>query len=164
MSGEEYLSVARVKAYDKHKKDLEVLKRVLKSNSMDSYKKMFRIMEDNNYSAYVGSVNYKNEKVRRGAKHDTDEIFKKMKAIVSGCEDCEEKNYILCELDKGTFLPKQVTSSNGVIPNQVHKKELKRIIENAQKYLEFLTYKDESGLSVGEKIIKLFEFQIPYYV
>lgn len=30
--------------------------------------------------------------------------------------------------------------------------------------MEFLTYKDESGLSVGEKIIKLFEFQIPYYV
>lgn len=63
---------------------------------MDSYKKMFRIMEDNHYSAYVGSVNYKNEKVRRGAKHDTVEIFKKMKAIVSGCEGCEEKNYILC--------------------------------------------------------------------
>ena len=30
--------------------------------------------------------------------------------------------------------------------------------------MEFLNEKDETGLTVSEKIIKLFEFQIPYYV
>ena len=48
-------------------------------------------------------------------------------------DDCEAKESILQdEIEKGTFLPKQITASNGVIPNQVHKKELKKILTNAR--------------------------------
>ena len=61
-------------------------------------------------------------------------------------------------------MPKQLTASNGVIPNQVHAKEMKKILSNAERYLPFLREKDETGLSVSEKIMKLFSFQIPYYV
>lgn len=164
MKDEEYLSVARVNMYNKHQKDLKLLKTLLKENSMDVYNKIFREMNDNNYSAYVGSVNSKKGVIRRGKKHDVTEIFKNIKKAVSECEDSEIKNYILEELEKGTFLPKQITAENGVIPNQVHKKELKKILDNAGKYLTFLNEKDDTGYTVSEKIVQLFEFRIPYYV
>ena len=57
-----------------------------------------------------------------------------------------------------------MTASNGVIPNQVHVREMKKIFENAESYLDFLKEKDETGLSVTEKILRLFSFQIPYYI
>ena len=104
------------------------------------------------------------DSIRRGKKHDVTEIFKNIKKAVSECEDSEIKNYILEELEKGTFLPKQITAENGVIPNQVHKKELKKILDNAGKYLTFLNEKDDTGYTVSEKIVQLFEFRIPYYV
>lgn len=164
MAGEEYLSVARVNTYEKHQKDLKILKAYLKENSMKEYNKMFRQMNDNNYSAYVGSVLYKDNSVRRGKSNKREEFYKYVKDVIKNWEDSETKKYIEDEIEKATFLPKQMTASNGVIPNQVHKKELKRILENASGYLEFLNEKDETGLTVSEKIIKLFEFQIPYYV
>lgn len=71
---------------------------------------------------------------------------------------------MLEEIGKEIFLPKQLTASNGVIPNQIHKKELKKILENAENYLPFLREKDESNLTVSERIVKMFEFQIPYYI
>ena len=163
----EYLSFARVASYEKHKKDLEVLKNLYKAYLPDEYDNMFRIMADNNYSAYVGSVNSQkqNEKVvRRGAKFNQEEFTKALKKHLELMPDCDEKKYVLEELDKGTFLPKQITNANGVIPNQVHKRELKAILKNAETYLPFLKEKDESGLTVSERIISLYEFQIPYYV
>ena len=39
-----------------------------------------------------------------------------------------------------------------------------RILNNAEKYLPFLSEVDNTGYSIKEKIIQLFEFQIPYYV
>lgn len=158
----EYLSYARVDLYKKHKSDLTVLKRVFKKYVPDKYNTMFREMNDNNYSAYVGSVNSGEKPERRGGK--ATEFFPNLKKIINEMPEDEDTCYILSEIDKETFLPKQLTSSNGVIPNQVHKSELKKILENAEKYLEFLNNKDETGLSVSEKIVSLFEFQIPYYV
>lgn len=67
-------------------------------------------------------------------------------------------------MDAESFLPLQVTKDNGVIPHQVNEIELKKILENAQTYLPFLNCKDESGMSVKEKIICIFEFRVPYYV
>lgn len=62
------------------------------------------------------------------------------------------------------FLPKQITGANGIIPNQVHRKELKKILENAEHHLDFLKEKDESGYTVSERILMLFSSNIPYYV
>lgn len=163
-----FLSEARVASYEKHKIDLSILKNIIKEYAPQEYNSMFRIMSDNNYSSYVGSVNYKHNKInnhnRRGAKCSIEDFYKIIKAILKDVPECENKAYILNEIDKGTFLPKQITSSNGVIPNQLHKAELKTILSNAENYLEFLKHKDESGYTVSEKIIKLFEFQIPYYI
>lgn len=159
-----YLSYARVDLYKKHKYDLSVLKKLYKDFAPDEYNSMFREMADNNYSAYVGSVNSKNGTIRRGVKVDSKTFFDKIKKSVLLMPDCQEKEYVLNEIDKESFLPKQLTSSNGVIPYQVHMMELKAILANAEIYLKFLKIKDETGLTVSEKIMQLFEFQIPYYV
>lgn len=159
-----YLSYARVELYEKHHEDLVRLKQLVKSYSMEEYTKLFRIMEDNNYSAYVGSVNSKKAQVRRNAKCKEEDFWKNLRKIVEKTQDCEDKTYILQELDKRTFLPKQLTASNGVIPNQVHAAEMKQILQNAEQYLPFLKEKDESGLTASERVLKMFSFQIPYYV
>ena len=51
-----------------------------------------------------------------------------------------------------------------MIPYQLHLKELKKILDNAENYLELLKQTDENGVSVKEKIISVFSFRIPYYV
>ena len=166
----EYISMAKVASYEKHKRDLKILKDVYRKYLPESYDDMFRVMKDNNYSAYAGSVNSREAggrvKVRRGAKSgDFFQVIKKQTGRIEGYEGIDECVYILGEIDRGTFLPKQRAVENGVIPNQLYRKELKKILENAQVYLPFLNEKDaESGLTASEKILALFSFRIPYYV
>lgn len=164
MRGSKYLSEARVKDYEKHKKDLNLLKKVIRENVPDEYDVMFREMLPGSYSAYVNSLNA-DEKLRRNIKgRKQEDLYKKIKTILKQIKDCEEKEYILNEIESESFLPKQLTASNGVIPNQVHTIEMKKILKNAEGYLPFLKKKDDSGLTVSEKILELFQFQIPYYV
>ena len=160
----QYLSEARVSSYEKHEHDLKLLKKLYKKYSMQEYNNMFRVMKENNYSAYVGSVNGIDKTRTRTAKVDVVKFFDGIKKTVSKMEHTIETEYVLSEIEKGTFLPKQLTSANGVIPNQLHKKEMIEILDNASLYLNFLNEVDETGLSVKEKIVKLFEFQIPYYI
>lgn len=170
LSGEQYLSMARVKQYEQHKEDLRQLKEVLKRYDKSAYKKMFRVMGKDNYSAYVGSVNYNEHKERRNGGDGKDaEGFRKTVDKVLGTlpEEAQLDQDVIDIREKiknEAFLPKQLTSANGIIPNQVHLRELKKILENASVYLPFLNDVDESGLTVKERIAKLYEFQIPYYV
>lgn len=161
--GPQYLSYARVESYEKHHKDLLVLKRVYKKYARKHYDEMFRIMSDNNYSAYSGSVNSKIQQ-RRGGKRRLEDFYKIIKSAVSKMPKDDYTRYILEEIEKETFLPKQLTNSNGVIPMQIHKMELSAILKNAERYLDFLTKKDDTGIAVSQKILDMFGFQIPYYV
>ena len=158
------LSHARVLLYDKHQSDLKLLKKVLKKNDMKQYHMQFRTMQANTYSAYVGFVEYKGRKERRTAKCDPDTFFSQIKKSVSSMPQDKDTEYILGEIDKETFLPKQLVPSNGVIPNQVHAAEMKKILDHVEKYLPFLREKDESGLTCSERILELFRFHIPYYI
>ena len=40
----------------------------------------------------------------------------------------ENVQKILTSIENETFLPKQLTASNGVIPNQVYAREMKKIL------------------------------------
>lgn len=159
-----FISEARVASYEKHKKDLSILKKLIKENAPKEYSAMFRRMEVGNYSAYVGSVNSGVEKARRTASASREDLYKRIKSVVEKMPESEEKAYILDEIDKENFLPKQMTADNGVIPYQVHMTELIAILENAESYLPWLKDVDESGLSVSKRIVEVFKFQIPYYV
>lgn len=167
MNGERYLSVARVASYEKHKKDLQILKDILKKYDTKEYFEMFRneSAKSESYSAYVGSVKYHGT-FRRGLSGGKQEdLYKHIKKVLGKFpQDDEGVTYILEEIETESFLPKQLTASNGVIPNQVHAREMLAILKHAELYLPFLQEKDDTGLSVSEKILKLFMFQIPYYV
>ncbi|MDE6550079.1 MAG: type II CRISPR RNA-guided endonuclease Cas9 [Clostridia bacterium] len=76
----------------------------------------------------------------------------------------EKYSKIKEKIDNGTFAPKLRSSDNGIIPNSLHRKELEIILNNASKYLPFLNEKDESGLSVSDKIIAIFDYKLPYYI
>ncbi|MGN0350994.1 MAG: type II CRISPR RNA-guided endonuclease Cas9 [Roseburia sp.] len=166
LKGQKYLTYARVESYENHKEDLALLKKVLKKYSKDDYNYMFRGMESGSYSAYVGSVNSGIIKVRRkGQEKDSAVLYKKIKDMLGKYpQEDEDVQTILSKIEMETFLPKQLTSDNGVIPNQVYVREMKAILGNAEQYLPFLLDKDEYNLTVSERILQLFSFRIPYYV
>lgn len=165
LRGNNYLSFARVEDYNKHKKDLEILKKLFHQTSEEAFDHMFRSNNPGTYSAYVNSTN-SNKKTRRNVKErKRDDLYKTIKSYAKGWnpEDPDVK-YVLAEIESENFLPKQLTFANGVIPNQVHLKELKAILRNAEGYLPFLLEKDEYGNTVSNRIEQLFSFQIPYYI
>ena len=167
IKGHKFLSESRVELYEEHKKDLDMLQNVMKKYDKKAYNEMFRVMKDGNYSAYVGSVNALGKKVRRngGKGRSQEDFYKSVKAAIKNFpEDDENVKIILAKIENETFMPKQLTASNGVIPNQLHASEMKAILANAEKYLPFLLNKDESGLTVSQRIVALFTFHIPYYV
>lgn len=173
MKGDSYLSEARVDMFDKHHADLETLKSLYrKYKTKEEYSIMFRSDKPGTYGAYVNSTNSKDskakaEKQRRSMGGNTsrsaESLYKKIKSDFKDVQD-EGVKHVFYEIDNETFLPKQLTASNGIIPNQVHLKELVKILDNAEKYLPFLRNKDDSGLTVSERIIRLFSFQMPYYI
>lgn len=171
MDGQEqaYLSIVRVEKYEKHKKDLKILQSMYRNYAPELYDEMFRKMNKGNYSDYIGSCysGYTSQKAKNGMSKRKDvynDLCVNIKNTVSKFPDSSNKEYILSEIENGTFLPKQMTAENGVIPNSIHKKEMVKILDNAKKYLSFLNVVDETGLSVADKIVSVFEFTIPYYI
>lgn len=179
LNGYDYLSEARVASYEKHGKDLDLLHEVYKMYcSKEVYCRMFRSAEDGTYGAYVNSLNSddscarddENKRIRKYRRNmnkpgrTAEALYATIKKDLAEHADDENVKYIMSEIDKETFLPKQLTGANGIIPNQVHAKELNKILKNAEQYLPFLLEKDESGLTVSERVSRLFSFQIPYYV
>ena len=171
LKGYAYLSCARVDLYEKHKNDLKLLKKLYRRHkTKEDYDNMFRSDAEGTYSAYVNSLNSfdslaESKKYRRNMKgRKADDLYATIKKDFKEHTEDGDIRYVLEQIEKEQFLPKQLTGENGIIPNQVHRKEMKRILENAKQYLPFLNEKDESGLTVAERILQLFSFQIPYYV
>lgn len=154
MGNEKFISLAKIKIYDKHKKDLTWLKEYIKEHCPQKYAAIFRKQaKANNYAAYIGM-----DRQKRLPKCSKENFYAFLKKTVPISDE-----RVLSEMDKGEFLPKQVSDANGVIPYQVHLQELKAILGNAEKYFPFLQ-EEQDGLTVSEKIIMLMTFRIPYYV
>lgn len=171
LKGNKTLSHARVAEYNKHHEDLVLLKKAYRRHlSQEQYDNMFRSEEDGSYSAYVNSDNSsksgENGKPYRRSydNRKRDDLYKRINKELKGYSDDKDVQHILDEIQESVFLPKQLTAGNGIIPNQVHAREMKMILDNASKYLEFLNTKDESGLMVSERILQLFSFHLPYYI
>lgn len=156
------ISAAQIGRYEKHKKDLKILKRLLKQTP-EEYNAMFKGTGKSSYSAYIGMCKVKHEKVTIEKKTDPDEFFKALKTLVKNLPASEDRDYVLQELDQKNFLPKAVAKINGIIPYQLNEYELKRILENAESYLPFLKEKDKYG-TISEKIQMLLTFRVPFYV
>ncbi len=156
------LSEAKVAVYEKHKKDLAYLKQLVKENlDKAAYQEIFVTTNDKaaNYSAYIGMTKQSGKKVALQGKQCSREDFYVFlrKNVLNSIKDEIKTAYLQQEMEKGTFLPKQVVKDNGVIPHQLHLEELKRIIANLKEQIPLLAEQEE-------KLIQLFTFRIPYYV
>lgn len=169
LDGEEYLSFAKVKQFDEHKHNLHQLRQVMKKYC--EKKTWVDFFDDptgkSNYAAYIGHVkkNGKKYSVKRCSEED---FYKNLKGILGNISPNEEDTILINELkekaDAQILLPLQRSKDNGVVPHQVHQIELQMILKRAETYLPFLKQRDDRGISVSEKILKIFEFRIPYYV
>lgn len=170
---EEYISKAKVKQYEKHKRDLRTLRTlILKYCDKKTYNEFFNNPNAKNaYSNYIGEVKkngkkYAAEKLTKEKEYDA--FFKNIKKILEAmsCSEDDQSavSAILEDIENGKFLPLQRSKENASIPKQVHEAELNAILNNAESYLPFLKEKDAEGISVREKICSVFRFRIPYYV
>ena len=157
--GEQYLSFAKVKVYENHRHQLEQLKEVVKRyGGEDCCREMFHGTREGNYPSYVG-------KDCKSSRCDYDTFCKYVLGKMKGWKDADETTKeIYARLERRDFLRKPTSKDNGVIPHQLHQMELEKILANAQGYLPFLSQRDESGLTVAERIVRMFAFRIPYYV
>ena len=79
------------------------------------------------------------------------------KNVLKKLEGQPEYEYLKEELERETFLPKQVNRDNGVIPYQIHLYELKKILGNLRDKIDLI----KENVDI---LVQLFEFRIPYYV
>jgi CRISPR-associated endonuclease Csn1 len=162
LNGKDYVSYAKVDTYEKHKRDLKLLKNYVKDYVPQKYDLIFNenSKDVSNYLAYSG-YSKKSSVVKKCSQEDFCEFLKKQLP-----EEPSDEKYqnMYNEIASHSFMPKAVTKDNAVIPMQLNRQELKKILANAEKYLPFLSEKDDTGKTVSTKIMDIFDFKIPYYV
>lgn len=175
-----YISDAMIAVYEKHKKDLAVLKRLFRAFGKGPYALMFgeikkekfdqaKVKTTKNYSAYVNGGRYGHRKItteNKGGVCTKEEFYKTVKNMIDGYAsgDNTDRDYILNEIEEGSFMPKVRSKDNASIPYQLHLEELRAILSAAARKHAFLGAKDEKGNSVTEKILSVLTFRVPYYV
>lgn len=166
LEGHRYISEVKVKQYAAHQRDLRELKTLLKKYlSADEYNKMFRT-DNEGYDGYInGYIKSKDGSTEKS----TEKFYTIVRATLDKIDapsdaDGKKIDDIRARIELGTYMPKQVSSDNGVIPYQLYYIELRKILENAEKSFPFLTIRDSDGVSVSEKLRSIFTFRIPYYV
>ncbi|MCL2855079.1 MAG: type II CRISPR RNA-guided endonuclease Cas9 [Defluviitaleaceae bacterium] len=143
---QESLSASMIKKFEQHKDQLKTFKQYVHQNySREVYLKIFGTFGI--YSRYVKHGTLEKSLTR-------DEFYAELKKLVPQYVEREE---IASEMECDRFLPKQRVIDNGSIPYQIHKYELMKIIENQSKHYQFLA-------NETDRLQKLIEFRIPYYV
>ena len=142
------LSEAKVALYEKHKKDLKDLKKLVRENlSREEYQRLFAKKDEKaNYYAYIKAP-------KQCSQEDFYGYLKKN--ILGKISDVTKASCMQKEMEMGTFLPKQTVKDNSVIPYQIHLYELNAILKNLEDKVPLLKEN-------GEKIQKIFTFRIPF--
>lgn len=166
---EKFISFAKVRQYEKHGENLQELRKIiLKYCDKNTYNDFFNSPKtEGNYSSFVGNLK-KNGKKYNVGRCTGEDFYKALKSILSKIKPDKDDEEILNSLIKGCeagdLLPLQRSKENGVVPYQVNEVEINAILDNAEKYLNFLNKKDSSGISNKDKIKSVFTFRIPYFV
>lgn len=155
------ISDAKIAVYEKHQKDLRYLKKLVKENlGKEIYKEIFVRTDEKlqNYSAYIGMTKKNGVKSASEKNCDRKAFYDYLKkTVINAISDVAKTEYLRTEIETETFLPRQVTKDNGVIPYQVHLYELDAILENLSGRIPALKEN-------GDRIRDIFTFRIPYYV
>lgn len=163
LQGEQYISKAKVAIYEQHKRDLHNLKYLLSTYLSEKYDTVFRLHSGNNYVAYVDGIEGKKGKKQIAQAEFCKFVLPIIKEIVPNADDKNVHDEVLQRAELALLCPKQVNPDNRVIPHQVYWAELKKILDNAEKYLPFLCEVSD-GISCKDKILSIFEFRVPYFV
>lgn len=159
----QFISESFSQIYDTHKEELSALKKICRDidekfnlNGVDSlYYKIFKDPDnEKNYASFVG--------VSSGHSRNKD-IHSFNSFILELLSSYDEylknnRNYqsLRCLLERDECLLINANKSTSLIPHQLHKNELARILDNAEKY--------HKGIgAIKEKLIQLFMFRVPYY-
>ncbi|MFT8869021.1 type II CRISPR RNA-guided endonuclease Cas9 [Liquorilactobacillus nagelii] len=146
------LSQSMIQKYVDHKAHLKLYKQLI-DNIADSTKKASLKQA---YADYIGDGE---KKVIDQATFYAD--------VKKNLDNSDESQQIQNLINEETFMPKQRTSQNGVIPHQLHQRELDAIIENQSKYYSWLAEENPNKhdrFKAKYKIDELVAFRIPYYV
>ena len=152
------LSESMIRKYNDHAKDLALLKKVIANHSDKNKAKKLAM-------AYNLYVNNRHNRILRAKK-----LLKKTEfydVVKKNLDNSVNSKKILEEIALDSFMPKQRTNENGVIPFQLHQIELDKIIANQGKYYPFLKEINpvESHRSQAPyKLDELLRFRVPYYV
>lgn len=165
LQGKKYISVAHDMQFQQHKQDLQSLKAFIKEYKPEVYNEVFKTSKDKlkNYVAYSG---HSKKNGRTDVLHTVatqSEFCDYLKKTLGQCANSKYAE-MFERIEAHTFCPKQRNANNSVIPMQLHRVELIKILDNAEGYLPFLSVADENGITAKQKIIDIFDYKIPYYV
>lgn len=172
LQGSLFVSEAKVKIYEQHRKDLADLKDFVRRCAPKQYNRIFRTMDGKdtlaNYVAYSYELSNVKGRIlpkKKATQAEFCDFLKKELENVS-CSGADKTLYdsMKARWEDHTFLPKQVNGDNRIIPYQLYYHELKMILQKAEKYLPFLTVKDSDGMTAKEKLLSIMTFRIPYFV
>ena len=151
------ISEAKVRLYEKRKNDLKKLKSLILIHFPDDYSRFFRDSAENLYGQWCSNK----DKIGKS------KFIGELKKLLSSqsAKNLPEAQEILEGLENGTFLPKQRSSDNSVIPCSFYYTELYNLLHSSSSYLPRLSASDsEKGPSNIDKILKIFSFKLPYYI
>lgn len=157
LKGEKTVASAMVKKYEKHKKDLKILRNAVRKYCTPEEYKNFFIEKITDTKKLKKSVNYVNY-IGADGRGNTENLYNEIKKLLEDKDNADKDiQYILKEIDAENFLPLLRTKENISIPYQLTVLEAARIIDNQGKYYPQL-------LANKDKILSIIEFRIPYYV
>lgn len=146
------LSEAMIDKYGTHKEHLDLLKKYLKTLPIKNRKEIAEA-----YAEYVGNS------LKKSGHISQEEFYK---AVKKNLDKSETAQAILGLISEEKFMPKQRTNQNGVIPYQLHQKELDQIIVNQSQYYPWLAELNPvtEHKDAKYKLDELIAFRVPYYV
>lgn len=150
------LSQSMIEKYETHQNQLKLYKELVRKVD----KKDAKLLKQ----AYSNYINRKDEKLKSYSK---DDFVGKVSKILKKYAEFDEATTLQEAIELDNFMPKQRTSANGVIPRQLHQKELDKIIENQAKYYPWLAELNPNEKRRNEakyKLDELVAFRVPYYV
>ena len=158
------LSESMINKYNDHRDDLKLLKEVIENHIDRKKAKELALAYDlyvNNRHGQLLQAKKKLGKIKPGSKEDF------YKVVNKNLDDSRVSKEIKKKIELDSFMPKQRTNANGVIPYQLHQLELDKIIENQSKYYPFLKEINPVSSHLKEapyKLDELIRFRVPYYV
>lgn len=158
------LSESMINKYNDHRDDLKLLKEVIENHIDRKKAKKLALAYDlyvNNRHGQLLQAKKKLGKIKPGSKEDF------YKVVNKNLDDSRVSKEIKKKIELDSFMPKQRTNANGVIPYQLQQLELDKIIENQSKYYPFLKEINPVSSHLKEapyKLDELIRFRVPYYV